>query len=257
MDDRQEEKLLMEVRERVNDILAATQLLTPLVRDQGGHEERGYLAAVNKGLYRLLRTVQHMEASGEEMDFCPEPLDLAGLCRDVARQVEPMAERLGVEFEWTLEPEGVLSVADDQLLEMAALNLLTNALEAAGKGGRVSLSSTVSGGRWKLTVTDNGPGIQRPDPDASPFLKQPGGLGLGLAAVRRAAGLHGGALVLLENGTESGVRAVLSLPIRKPDRKERLYAPHPKKDRRGGFSPLLVELSPILPAECYLPEDVE
>lgn len=256
MGESNQEKLLDEVRNRVSDILAAVQLLTPLVQEKGGQEDRKYLAAMNKSLYRLMRAMRHIEAYDEESIFQPQPLDLAGLCRDVGRQMEPMAERLGIEFDWRLEDSSVIGMADDHLLELALLNMLTNALEAAGKGGRVTLHGEVKDGRWRVSIGDDGPGFTPVGEEENPLLKQPGGLGLGLVAARHAAFRHGGVL-MLENSREGGLRAVLSLPIQKPDKADLLLTQQPKADLWGGFSPVLVELSPILPLESYFPEDVD
>lgn len=254
MDQRHQENLLGEVRDRVSDILAAVQLLTPLVQEKGKKEDREYLAAMNKSLYRLMRALRHMEVCGEEAAFQPQPLDLAGLCRDVGRQVEPLAELLGISFDWQLEESSVIGMADNHLLEMALLNMLTNALQAAGKGGQVRLWGKSKDGSFWVSVGDNGPGLTQ-EKEGDPLLKT-GGTDRSLTAAQEAAFRHGGTLVM-ENSGEGGVRAVLSLPIRKPDKTERLRTGRLRADMWGGFSPLLVELSPILPLECYFPEDVE
>ena len=250
------DKLILELREQVNDLLAATQLLTPLVREKGSEREGEYLASVNRSLYRLIRTVNHMELCREaEPVFRPRVIDLPGLCRDIGRQVELMAKELNISFWWEIDREGVLTLADEALLEQAILNLISNAIQAAGPGGKVKLRCKADKERCTILVKDSGAGLNL-DKGEDPFLKLPGGIGLGLTAARRAAQLHGGAL-MLEDGEEGGVLAVLSLPIRKPDKSEGVKEPPMGYDRTGGFSPLLVELSPLLPFRCFLPEDVE
>lgn len=256
MEREKSDKLIMELRGQVNDLLAAAQLLTPLVREQGGKREEEYLASLNQGLYRLIRTVNHMELCREdEPVFRPQVIDLPGLCRDIGRQVELMAGELNISFRWEIDREGILTLADEALLEQAILNLICNAVQAAGPGGKVTLRCKADRERCTILVKDSGPGLHFPAGE-DPFLKLPGGIGLGLSAARRAAQLHGGAL-MLQDGEEDGVLAVLSLPIRKPDRSEGLKGPQMGYDRTGGFSPLLVELSPLLPFRCYVPEDVE
>lgn len=255
MDFEMSDKLVQQLRGQANDLLAAVQLLTPLVQEQGSGRDLEYLATINKTLYQIVRTVYHLElCQQEDHAFCPRVIDVAGLCRDLGRQVETLAEELEVEFDWKLSKESVLSLADGDLLERAILNLLTNAFASAGKGGKVALRCAASGERLTVTVTDNGPGLRLPDEGADPYLKKDGGIGLGLAAARRVAALHGGALVL-ENA-EEGVRAVLSLPIREPERSEQVHQSMPY-DHTGGFSALLVEFSPLLPARDFRPEDVD
>ena len=250
------EKLVQELRGEVSNLLAAAQLLTPLVRERGSKKDMEYLAVMNQTLYRLLRTIAHLELSGARPPICrKESLDLAGLCRHLDRQVAPLAERMGAAFRCDLERESLLAEADGMLLEQALLNLIANGLEAAGKGGHVVLRLSQKGERALLTVGDDGPGLREEAPPTDPLLKKPGGVGLGLSAARRIAALHGGALVL-ENREEGGVRAVFSLPLG-GEEGGLMKSPRMGYDRFGGFSAALVELSRILPRDIFLPDDVD
>lgn len=262
MEEERADKLLFELRERISDLMAAMQLLTPLVREKGDKRDREYLAAISKSLYRMLRSMHHMEVCMEKPAFDPEPLDLAGLCRDVGGQCESMAKTLGISFTWSLDQSSVISMGDDHLLEMALLNMLANAFEAAGPGGRVTLRGEQTEDRWVVSVWDDGPGLRQIPEKGDPLLKEPGGVGLGLEAAQTAAKLHGGTAVLA-NATGRGARAVLSLPIRKPEREDLLRDPTASAacrmgtDRRGGFSSTLVEFSHLLPVESFSIEDTE
>lgn len=256
MEEEREEKLLMELRSQANSLLAAAQLLTPLVREQGAKRDEKALAHLNQGLYRMVRTVNHLDlCQNLDVAFYPREIDLGGLCRDIGREVEGIAPDLGVSFWWEIGKEGLLSLADEVLLEQAILNMLTNAFQHAGRGGHVKLKCMGDRDRFTVTVQDDGDGLSLPDPDANPLLKRPGGVGMGLEAARRVASLHGGVLVL-ENG-DPGVRAVLSIPIRRAGEEERLREGKMRFDRTGGFSQLLVEFSHLLPAERYNYGDVE
>lgn len=255
MNRERENKLMAELRDQVNDLLCAVQLLTPLVREQGETRERESLASMNQSLYRLMRTLSHMELCREEAPvFQPVTVDLARLYRDLSRQVEGVAHDLEIRFAWREpKPESILAEADRALLTQAVLSLVTNAVQAAGRGGQVSLHFAVDKGRCRFTVQDNGPGLREADPGADPLLKTPGGVGFGLEAARRVASLHGGAL-MLENTAGAGVRAVLSFPIREARPGGAVRSPY---DRTGGFSQLLVELSPVLSFRHYALEELE
>lgn len=252
------DKLIGELRSQVGDLSAAAQLLAPLVNEHGGERDTYCLAVINKDVYQLIRTIYHLELCGEDDHaFSPRPIDVAGLCRDIGRQTEAIAERLGVEFSWKLDKESIISLADGQLLERAILNMLTNAFAAAERGGWVRLCCGVDKvGQFKVSVSDSGKGLELSQTDESSLLKAAGGLGLGLAAARRVAALHGGKL-LLENTWNAGVRSVLCLPIRKPEKGELLRQEKMPYDHSGGYSALLVEFSPLLDAECFLPEELE
>jgi two-component system, NtrC family, sensor histidine kinase PilS len=104
-------------------------------------------------------------------------------------------------------------VGAEDLLHRAVLNLILNAAQWAGPGGEVEVVVDVIrsdmlapslGARdvVRLRVSDDGPGIPPDHIDHvfDPFFtNRPGGTGLGLAMVHRAAEAHGGA-VFVESG---------------------------------------------------------
>ena len=148
MEREKEDRLIGQLREQANDLLAAVHLLTPLVRSQGAEKDTQCLAAMNQSLYRLIRCVNHMELCRESQPlFHPALLDLAGLCRDMGRQLELLEDALQVHFWWELEKESIITLADDALLEQAIWNLISNAVEAAGPGGHVTLRCVTDGER--------------------------------------------------------------------------------------------------------------
>ena len=99
-------------------------------------------------------------------------------------------------------------------------NLLENAVKYSPAGGTVRVSGHLADGRFRLDVSDQGPGIPpdlrrrifepffRVDPSRS---RQLGGAGLGLSLVRAIAELHNGQ-VWAEPAPGGGSRFVLLLP---------------------------------------------
>ncbi|HVS01601.1 MAG TPA: ATP-binding protein [Thermoanaerobaculia bacterium] len=111
-------------------------------------------------------------------------------------------------------PEVAVEV-DRAQLEQLLINLVRNAVEAAGEtGGGVRLGWRQDG-RWlEAWVEDEGPGLP---PTANLFVPffttKPGGSGIGLVLARQIAEAHGGTLAL-ENRTDgAGTRALLRLPL--------------------------------------------
>ena len=95
-----------------------------------------------------------------------------------------------------------------------------------------------------------------PETDENTLLQRPGSLGLGLRVARRIAAAHGGTIVVQQQEGR-GSRAVVSLPLRPPEKGEVLKTPAMGFDGSGGFSDVLVELSGVLPYRAFLPEDLE
>lgn len=247
MDEQLMVKLLKEIEDRAGDGLAAIELLAPLVREKGSRKDREYLAVMNKSFYRLLRLIRHAKACSVRSISEKKTLDLAGLYRKLGRDGEDMAKILGTRFE-CLPPSdaSVISLGDDYLLEMAVLNLMVNAFEAAGPKGKVTLTGKLEKGQWLVTVEDDGPGFPVPETEEDPFLKVHSGVGLGLDTARQVARLHGGTVMRsIADGGGAGV--TLSVPVRKPEGVEVRGPVEPG----GGFFTALVEFSPLLPEESF------
>jgi signal transduction histidine kinase/CheY-like chemotaxis protein len=122
------------------------------------------------------------------------------------------------EHEWTLELATVLVSADPTRIDQVLANLLGNAAKFTPAGGRIRVRVSEDAGEAVLAVEDSGPGVR---PELLPqifelFAKDPGladqgGLGIGLALVKRLVELHGGS-VGAENVAGSGARFTVRLP---------------------------------------------
>ena len=105
-------------------------------------------------------------------------------------------------------------------LSRAIRNLIDNAVEHSPAGGTVTVSADVSGGRVRVAVADEGPGVSLEDAPHvfSAFYRgardQSGetpGAGLGLAIVREIARAFGGDVTL--EGAPGGAKFVLELAV--------------------------------------------
>jgi len=138
-----------------------------------------------------------------------QPVDLLALVAEEA------AGRADVE----VRGQGGQVEGDRRLLRRLARNLIENALRHGEPPVEVELAPTPSGVR--LTVSDRGPGVPEAERERifEPFYRPEGeasaegGIGLGLALVRRIAQRHGGA-VHCEGREGGGTRFVLTLPAR-------------------------------------------
>ena len=254
------ELVLEQFREQMNNLAAAVQLLAPVVREKGGEQYEPYLGILNQSLYRMIRLLGNLEflelAGSGQLAPRLEPLDLAGLCRELAAQTAPLAEQAAVSFSYEEETGSLLTRGDARLLRRMLLGLISNAIRAAGKGGRTGLRLAVRGGRAVLTVWDDGPGLPAPGGYTAGPLERPAGAGLGLRVARGIAAAHGGAIVLQQQ-EDRGCRAVASLPIRPPEKDGLLRTPAMGVDWSGGFSDLLVELAGVLPYQAFQLRELE
>jgi len=152
------------------------------------------------------------------------PSDLAAIVARTLADLAETAERARVKFDVQLPSARPNVMADGNLLKSSVWNLVQNGIQAMERhGGTLTVSVAPessledAGRRLVLTVTDEGPGLDEGDLPRlfDPyFSKKEGGVGLGLAMVKRIAEEHGGR-VTGENRTDGRPGAVfrISLPV--------------------------------------------
>jgi signal transduction histidine kinase len=127
----------------------------------------------------------------------PIAANLADILTEARTLVALQADHMRVSLEFNATAGGEFVVVDGQAVRAALLNLLLNAIEAAGIKGRVRLTFATTSEGATIEVADNGPGppAELAERLFEPFVTgKPEGVGLGLALAREAAALHGGAL---------------------------------------------------------------
>ncbi len=252
-------RLTRQLRGPVGNLMAVRQLLRPIVEERNESKFEQYLAITSQSLYRILRLIDladTAEAIAEDaLPYRAKPLDVSALTEELGREVEPIAESLGVGFLYRCEERSLITEGNAALLRRALCALLSNAFKAAGKGGEVQLCLRKAGGRALFSVTDNGAGLPNPSGGGRGALPGPEeGVGVGLPLARQAALLHGGAL-LVESRRDRGVRAVLSIPMTQP-KTCTLHTPFSSASP-GGFSPILLAFADLLPWQSFRSQDEE
>ncbi len=123
-------------------------------------------------------------------------LDLAEVLSQSVFLLQPGARHAGIQLEW-IASEKIRLDGDSVALGHLFGNLLGNALDAAGPGGRVEVRLNGDSNSIRVEVWDSGPG---PSAEVAESLFEPfvtgkaQGIGLGLAVAKQAAEAHGGTL---------------------------------------------------------------
>jgi signal transduction histidine kinase len=106
-----------------------------------------------------------------------------------------------------------LSIDPDQI-EQVFINLMRNAVEAAGEKGGVRVRWHDDGDAVVVEVEDDGPGLARTDNLWVPFFTtKPHGTGIGLVLSREIVENHGGSIALANRVGAKGCIASVRLPL--------------------------------------------
>jgi signal transduction histidine kinase len=146
------------------------------------------------------------------------PCSLAALVEEAVTLLQPQCRHARIELSWKApERDGIL-MADAGQLGQVFMNVIGNAVEAAGPGGRVSVALAAMPRAARIEVRDSGPG---PSPELAerlfePFVTgKPDGVGLGLAVARQAAEAHSGQISWRRE--EDQTCFVIELPVEPSD----------------------------------------
>lgn len=179
-----------------------------------------------------------------KLALAPEALDVHAC---VARVAEDYRQRPDVSAQITVAGKGTWVKADPARLHQMIDNLIENAVKYGGK--RIAIEVQAEPRSGVLVISDDGSGI---DPRLLPRLFEPfiqgeqsierpqGGLGLGLALVKRLAVLHGGSIRAESAGPGKGSRFTLRLPLAQPPQ---------KTDRTDDSRPIVTKKRRVLVVE--------
>ena len=142
----------------------------------------------------------------------PAPAIEAVPLQALVARVAGLERRLSVRVDGG--PKVILN-ADAAQLEQLLINLVRNAADAAlVTAGGVHVGWSLSDGRVRVWVEDEGPGVSNPANLFVPFFTtKPGGSGIGLVLCRQIAEAHGGTVTLDNRLPGPGCRAELLLPL--------------------------------------------
>lgn len=141
------------------------------------------------------------------------PMDMRAAITDAVEQIRPAIERKEHVCRLDLLPEPVLVLGEHKRLVQVIANLLVNAVKYTPQGGLLAIALTADAKEVRIAVKDNGVGmdaalLQRvfdtfTQAELTPDRRE-GGLGLGLALVKRLTELHGGRVFAESAGAGSG-----------------------------------------------------
>jgi PAS domain S-box-containing protein len=213
-----------ELRTPLTGVLGMTEILLAQAGDPLTVRQARYLHAIHQSGERLLALVNSILSYSSlisgRVEIVPESCHLAELCAIAVRAVAAHAEARHQTFEFTVEPPELTIVSDPEGIIQVLKRLLDNAVKFTPESGSIGLDVAEVDGCARLTVWDTGIGIAPAKIDSvfHAFTQEQGGLarpfggvGLGLAYVRKMVELLKGTIVV-DSTPGQGSRFSVMLP---------------------------------------------
>lgn len=187
----------------VKNSLTPIRLTVEEMLARAGSSDRAFLEQaaqiVVDEIETLERRVRAFSQFAAEPPVSPAAVDVNSLLEE--RMAFLKTAHPEVAYESRLADQAPRVMADQDLIKGILTNLLENAAEAAGQGGRILGMTSAENGHVAIEVHDSGPGLSD---QAQASLFQPTisfkkrGMGLGLSIARKSALLSGGDIVLVK-----------------------------------------------------------
>ena len=148
--------------------------------------------------------------------------ELSGLIRAAVETCAHDVEKKSIRMELVYPAKALVVEGDSDRLQQVFRNILSNAVKFTPGGGSIRVTLSRDGHSARIVVADTGVGIA---PEFLPFVfemfrqqeegtrREYGGLGIGLALVKRLVELHKGTVSADSTGTGAGTELTIRLPL--------------------------------------------
>ena len=249
-----------ELRMPLSNVMAVADQLFPVTDVDEDPVVKEQTAKINRGLFQMLRIVSNMSDAyrySQQTESKMAVVNITELLDEVFLKAAQLLQYGDTNLCFHNLNQSILSLADQEKLERAVLNIISNAVKFAPKGSRIEARLSRRGDMLYLTVEDQGDGISRDLRGTvhTRFRRQPGledsrfGIGLGMVLIRSAASIHGGT-VLIDHPEHCGTRITMTMRIhQKADSTVRNNIL--SVDYAGERDHALIELSDVLSNSLY------
>jgi len=226
--DRQKNEFLAmlahELRNPLAPLRSASELLS--IRLAGHAPAQQALEIVARQITHLTRLVDDLldisRITQGRIELRCSPQRLDRLIASSAEAIDPLLRERGHVMTMIAGARPLTVLGDPERLVQCIGNVLSNAAKYTPPGGEIRVDTHEEGGRAVITIADNGVGIAAEMlPRVFDLFAQgertldrsQGGLGVGLAIVKRLIEMHGGTVGAASDGPGRGARFEIRLPL--------------------------------------------
>src|SRR6266567_3582725 len=189
-----------------SELLATTNLTS---------EQRSLAEKVAQQAKRIRILVASLLSFAKQTPIAKSALDVNTIATTALKLCQPQMRVANVQFVTNLVDSMPRAQGDSNQLLQVFSHIINNAVQAmSGRGGTLTLTTSVAGNQINAEFSDTGPGIMEPDRVFDPFYttRPVGqGSGLGLSACYGIIQEHGGKITC-QNKKEGGASFLVELP---------------------------------------------
>lgn len=220
-----------ELRTPLNVLSSIQQLINELNKSEEGIGKEKldyYMNILAKNIDRLLELINDLIDSSKiehgNYHINIEPHDIVYIVEETALSLKDYVESNNIELIIDPEIEECIIECDSSEIERCIINLINNSVKFTNKGGKILVSIVDLEDEVKISVSDNGIGIEEKYLDTifdrfnqvkDTYSQVKGGSGLGLTITKLIVGLHNGK-IFAESKVNKGSRFTIILPKRQP-----------------------------------------
>ncbi len=226
--DRRKDEFLATLSHELRNPLAPLRNMLEILK-RAGTESKNVphaLETMERQLGQLVRLVDDLldlnRITHNRIELRRERIELTSLIQQVVAVTRPLVESAEHELQLTAPSHPIYVYADPVRLSQIFGNLLNNSCKYTSPGGNIGVAVQQHGNEAVVTVADNGIGIPPDKIDSifdmfnqvdQPLVRSQGGLGIGLALVKRLVEMHGGSVRAASAGTDRGSEFIVRLPV--------------------------------------------
>jgi PAS domain S-box-containing protein len=215
--------LAHELRNPIAPLSTGLEIIRRSADRQIREETRGMMERQVRQMTRLVDDLLDISRlNHNRLELRKARINLSAVVQSAIDTTRPQIEAAGHTLTITLPSTPVYLDGDLTRLAQVFWNLFNNSAKYTPSGGRISLTAEAEGDEAIVTVQDNGIGIPAESisglfemfsqVDRSVSWSQ-GGLGIGLALVKRLTEAHGGSVQVRSDGPGEGSSFIVRLPI--------------------------------------------
>lgn len=220
-----------DLRNPINVILSILQCLKYVNNNSNDKEasvkQEEYRELIKRNTLKMTKLVDNLiDATKLEGDFYSikkKNLDIINIVENIVTSIEKYADQKELHLIFDTNVEECITAFDPDCMDRIILNLLSNAIKFSPKGGKISIYLYVDKNNVKISIKDDGPGIEKEEQAAifNRFVQakqgkktEQSGSGIGLDLVNYLVKLHDGH-ISLNSEVGKGSEFIVTIPNNK------------------------------------------